>query len=403
MAWLARHGVLIKGGTALESLAACDTFAFDKTGTLTEGRPQLRRAGRHWAALSEDEVLRLAASAEAGQPASAGARWCSKKRGGGRWRCCELRTATVLPGAGVRAECVSAGRRGSTTSSSATGDCSLSKVSPSTPTAESILARLDAEAQTALLVAVDGAVVGVIGARDAVRPEAHDVIHDLRHLRDQGDRDLDRRPRRPRRRWPGDVHADTVEAELLPADKARWIEERRRGGPARGHGRRRDQRCPGAGGGRRRDRAGGHRRRPGGRGGRHDLAGRAAPRLARPGRPVAGHDRGSSARTSSDSPSDLNAVAMLAATFGILGPVAAAILHQAGSLLGVAQRDAAAGIRRLGQPAAVPAGAQRWAAGSAGSTTASTSSAAGRGSGAPAGDRAGGCALFVLVPTRPAA
>src|SRR5262249_2979781 len=61
MAWLARHGVLIKGGFALESLAACDTFAFDKTGTLTRGTPQFTSliavGGR-----DEDMVLRLAAS-----------------------------------------------------------------------------------------------------------------------------------------------------------------------------------------------------------------------------------------------------------------------------------------------------------------------------------------------------
>src|SRR5271157_2177025 len=63
MAWLARHGILIKGGYALERLALCDTFAFDKTGTLTEGQPRLASLV---AALGRDEneVLSLAASVE---------------------------------------------------------------------------------------------------------------------------------------------------------------------------------------------------------------------------------------------------------------------------------------------------------------------------------------------------
>jgi heavy metal translocating P-type ATPase len=56
----ARHGVILKGGAALERLAAGRVLLFDKTGTLTRGQPALIEvisAG----GLAADEVLRLAA------------------------------------------------------------------------------------------------------------------------------------------------------------------------------------------------------------------------------------------------------------------------------------------------------------------------------------------------------
>nr|BFE59266.1 heavy metal translocating P-type ATPase [Dactylosporangium thailandense] len=57
----ARYGVILKGGAALERLAAGRVLLFDKTGTLTSGRPVLATVvtGHD---LPADEVLRLAAS-----------------------------------------------------------------------------------------------------------------------------------------------------------------------------------------------------------------------------------------------------------------------------------------------------------------------------------------------------
>ena len=60
----ARGGVLVKDRLALESMRTVDTVLFDKTGTLTKGQPTSDRPSRP-AGHSEDEVLALAASAEA--------------------------------------------------------------------------------------------------------------------------------------------------------------------------------------------------------------------------------------------------------------------------------------------------------------------------------------------------
>lgn len=58
----ARHGIVVKGGNYLESLAKADTFVFDKTGTLTEGVFTVEKVKA--LGMSEEELLEMVAHIE---------------------------------------------------------------------------------------------------------------------------------------------------------------------------------------------------------------------------------------------------------------------------------------------------------------------------------------------------
>lgn len=211
---LAGTGVLIKGGSALERLASVTAFAFDKTGTLTEGKLQLGDV----VALrgTADELLTAAATAEQRSEHPL-ARLLVREAAARNLALPEVADFRAHPGAGV--------------SATANGDALLvgtrrlleEQGVPVPPDAVAALEQLDSTGQTSLLVVRAGAVLGAIGARDALRPEAAQVLADLRALGIApvalltGDRAA------VARAVGEQVPATEVRAELLPADKAAWV------------------------------------------------------------------------------------------------------------------------------------------------------------------------------------
>jgi Cu+-exporting ATPase len=212
---LAGTGVLIKGGSALERLARVSAFAFDKTGTLTEGRLELGDVVP-LEGVSADELLRTAATAEQhsehvlGQPVVQEAR----RRG--------LDIAPALQfeahaGSGVRA------RTGDGTVLVGNRRLLEEQGVAVPPEAEAALARLDESGQTVLLVVRDGRVLGTLGARDRVRPEARSVIEELRALGIADIAILTGDRRAVAEELARELGVAEVHAELLPQQKAEFV------------------------------------------------------------------------------------------------------------------------------------------------------------------------------------
>ncbi len=213
---LAGTGVQIKGGAAIERLAHVSVMAFDKTGTLTEGRLELGSIlpldGR-----SDTEVVHTAALAEQGSEHPIARLILDEAR----QRALPLTPTDDFqahPGAGVLAQVgpqkILVGNRRLLEEQ----NISIS------PAAIELLQQLDAGGQTALLVVQDSVILGAIGARDRVRPEAAGILSELQTLGIEriavltGDRFAAAQALAAQLPPGVEVHA-----ELLPGQKAEWI------------------------------------------------------------------------------------------------------------------------------------------------------------------------------------
>jgi Cd2+/Zn2+-exporting ATPase len=233
----AKNGVLIKGGTHLESVGTVKTVAFDKTGTLTHGRLAVTdvvpASGK-----SRESVLSVAASLEARSehPVAEAIMGAADEAG--------IEASTVsefesLTGKGIRAKLdggtyfvgkpalfeelgVNLGK----IRMASDGGISVEEPSPrddaTSPEAETI-EELQADGKTVVIVGTAERIVGVIGVADEVRPEAKRVVkrfHELgveRVVMLTGDNKVTGRA-------VGEAAGvDDVRAGLLPEEKAETV------------------------------------------------------------------------------------------------------------------------------------------------------------------------------------
>ncbi|MGN7134911.1 heavy metal translocating P-type ATPase [Rhodococcoides corynebacterioides] len=169
----ARRGILIKGGSHLELAGRVDAVVFDKTGTVTVGRPVVTNVIAFSPAWEPEQVLAHAASSEihSRHPLAEAVIRSTEER---RIEIPPHEECEVLVGLGMRT--VSDGR------TLLLGGSSLLEREGVTVTDDAAqwVERLQKRAETPLLLAVDGELVGLISLRDEVRADAAAVLRALR-------------------------------------------------------------------------------------------------------------------------------------------------------------------------------------------------------------------------------
>jgi Cd2+/Zn2+-exporting ATPase len=212
----ARNGVLIKGGAFLEIAGSLRALAFDKTGTLTRGEPTVTSI-IPFNTEDETSLLELAAAAERHSEHPIGAAIVKAADAHGIDLDQRSSSATTAhSGLGIETQINGATVRVGTRAFVANGSLD--------PAIESQISALESAGQTAVLVARDDAIVGLLGLADQLRPEAAGALASVKRagisetIMLTGDR------RDVAQTIASEVGIDSFEAELLPGDKVSAIE-----------------------------------------------------------------------------------------------------------------------------------------------------------------------------------
>ncbi|MBF0107695.1 MAG: cadmium-translocating P-type ATPase [Magnetococcales bacterium] len=164
----AEHGILVKGGDALETAHKVDVVVFDKTGTLTRGRPEVT----DWT--GDDRHLASVAAAESRSehPIARAIVAFARER---KIHLPPVASFEALTGMGVRASIddrqVVVGTRELLRREGIDGS-----------TVETLLERLERLGRTAMVAAVDGRIVGILAVADVLKEESALAVAGLKAM-----------------------------------------------------------------------------------------------------------------------------------------------------------------------------------------------------------------------------
>ena len=210
----AENGILIRSAEALETAHKINAVVLDKTGTLTQGQPVVTDlVARN---VSEDELLRLAASAERGSEHPLGEAIVNKAKERGL-ELIEPKDFNAVPGHGI--EATVDGHR------LLLGNLKLLRErNVKLDGLEKRAEELACEGKTPMFVALDGEAAGIVAVADTLKPNSREAVAGLHKLGLEvvmltGDN------RRTADAIAKQVGIDRALAEVLPQDKANEVKK----------------------------------------------------------------------------------------------------------------------------------------------------------------------------------
>jgi Cu+-exporting ATPase len=209
----AEKGILIRRGEAIQTLQDVKTIVFDKTGTITSGKPGVTDI-IPGDSFDENELLKIAGSVEAGSEHPLGQSIVNeaKKRG---LTLDELKDFKAITGQGVMGKVNGYEVK--------VGNPKLMRqFQVSLDSMNDIFERLEDEAKTVMLVAVDSKPAGVIAVADTLKGDSADAIKELKSMGFEtvmitGDNE------RTGKAIAKKVGIERVLAEVMPGDKVEEV------------------------------------------------------------------------------------------------------------------------------------------------------------------------------------